>query len=401
MKIKTLFILISVMLGFGGILRVRHHYILSAFPIVYSLFLMIYNVWMRRCIRSRFDSSMTLIFVGMFASVFSSVYYEHTSVPQVLFAYIPYYMLFIYYLLIQKDVKVIVVEKTLVYLSIFVCVFYILQFLLYQQGESIIHVSDDFNWDKGTTIRFRLNGSILTSFAIFYGLNRFWTEKKKMYILLVALGICVQLLMAFRTLVVVTFLTSVILCALVNGFKSTVFKYLLIAYLGAMSLYNIPIVQEKVDFMLYKQTSGNDDFSNSDYVRWANLEYHRHSFFQSDIERFFGTGWELGTTQFAKKMDLLTECHFHYSDWGLYGLSWVLGIITIVGIYLFVIKVLLYRYNKEHLYLWAIYFYLLLSSITTSEFYRVGNFAIHALFLYLINNYAIERKHNKTYKYKM
>ena len=64
MKIKTLFILISVMLGFGGILRVRHHYILSAFPIVYSLFLMIYNVWMRRCIRSRFDSSMTLIFVA-------------------------------------------------------------------------------------------------------------------------------------------------------------------------------------------------------------------------------------------------------------------------------------------------------------------------------------------------
>lgn len=81
-----------------------------------------------------------------------------------------------------------------------------------------------------------------------------------------------------------------------------------------------------------------------------------------------------------------------WMDWGILGLSWMIGIPAVLAMLFYCYKVFKIRANLSYYYLPVWFFYLLFSSITTAEFFRQGNFVIQAVCLYLAERVYFDTK---------
>ena len=83
-------------------------------------------------------------------------------------------------------------------------------------------------------------------------------------------------------------------------------------------------------------------------------------------------------------------------DWGIIGVSWMLGILTFVGYVWMSLAAISKRVPSVYLYISLWYIFLLSSSITNWEFFRDGNFLVHAMALYIIELASKENEKNKS-----
>ena len=195
----TLFSL--VLLNFFGL--VQYTYIIYAIN-AYFIANFIYSVWIRRKVKTPFDFALSVVLVGLILSGISSSYYENSNPLYVYFAYQFILALYFYIILVNKDTQVKHVEKALTYLSLALCVFYIVQFIAFQRGIVLTDMfADGYDAEAGDLVRFRAVGSALAAWAYFYGLNGVLVSQKKSFlkVLLLVLGLAVILLMSFRTMV--------------------------------------------------------------------------------------------------------------------------------------------------------------------------------------------------------
>jgi hypothetical protein len=87
---------------------------------------------------------------------------------------------------------------------------------------------------------------------------------------------------------------------------------------------------------------------------------------------------------------------FISADLGLLGFVFNYGILSLIA-FINIYRIAIFsRLPKEHLYLNIFFFYLLISSVTTSESYRSGIFGVQMLALYLIAYIRFENKNNCT-----
>lgn len=289
------------------------------------------------------------------------------------------------------------VEKALTYLSLALCVFYIVQFIAFQRGIVLTDMfADGYDAEAGDLVRFRAVGSALAAWAYFYGLNGVLVSQKKSFlkVLLLVLGLAVILLMSFRTMVAGLMLCTLVMVIKVNGLKSGLFKYLFLLFVAIVVAYNVPTVQKKIDYMIEKQ-QGDQTFANDDYIRWINFYYHLDENTKDDVEYYLGVGLNADkNSSLCIKEDNLMEQHLSWVDWGLIGLSWQVGLLTVLGMLLYSFKVIKFRFEPEQVCISVFFLYLVLISITTLEFARTGNFVVQALVLYLAT-YYIKKNKNK------
>jgi len=355
------------------------------------------KVWMKREVPLYFSLPFSLILIGFACSIVSSVVYEDSSVWKLFsggrFLLSVFYLFFIE--LFQPDRKD--VEQALVILSIMMCSFYIIQFVCMMFGVSLLPTKIDLEDVETTDIRMRMRGSALSAFAYFYGFCKLWNKEGRtgVNIALVVLGATVILLMSFRTMIAALAIVTVYLAIRNSDETSPLLNKVLIGVIPLLLAATLPVVQDKFDYMIEKQMSGSATFLNKDYVRWQNLAFHYNGFFHDNVEYFFGSGIAAKNgTLYAAKLAFANSSHYMWVDWGLLGLSWMVGIITVIGILLYVWRVLKINYDRTDSYVFAFFLYLILVSITTNEFARSGNFVVQALVLYLAYDIYCEQNYD-------
>lgn len=339
-----------------------------------------------------------VIFVGILASMVSCLINRGQSIIDSIKAMPNYFGLLFYFFLKWRKFKLTTVQSALVWLIIVFDILYIAQYYLIDYGINFLNIDDWMLSDSTEGNRLRVMSSGLYSLGMFYGIVQWYITHKNKYLALFIVGAFVMLLTGYRQ-----FLVSTLVALLFMIYKLD--KRVKLKHIGFVAaivvvgyvLYQIPAVQGKIAGMIERNDTGAS-LDNKDYIRVIQWEFFNHEYFKNGWEHFFGSGLPLpgAKSGFGKYFQTLTDQGLQYVDWGIIGASWMLGVLTFVGYVWMSLAAILKRVPSVYLYISLWYIFLLSSSITNWEFFRDGNFLVHAMALYIIELASKENEKNKS-----
>lgn len=258
--------------------------------------------------------------------------------------------------------------------------------LLLPYGYNFLGI-DDWMIGEGSEMggtRLRVMSSGLYLVGLMYGLSKWYITKEIKYLPLFFLGVFIMLLAGYRQFVASLFVTIIYMFYAIDrriNFKQI--KYLILLGVIAIVILTIPAVQEKISGMLERNATGQN-LGDSDYIRVVQFEFFTKEYFSNPIEYFFGSGIPYGSSHFGKWFESLRLTGIQYVDWGILGVSWVLGIPTAVAVIWMFIKGIRLKVEQQYKYLGMYLFFILTTCITNWEMFRNGNFLVHSMVLYII-----------------
>lgn len=376
---KTPFIIFIVLvyLNFFGMYPISN--------IILLTLLLPFIFWGQRQSDLCFRKILLFLFFSLILNMISCKIYQGQSLFDSIKAMTFFYYIFFYFAVCYLKPSTKSVTTSIAWLCFIFNTLYILQFYLLQIGVIFLPVDENSIY-LGEGARFHMIGSGLASLSIFMGVNRFLTNKRKIYLFLSFSGILVLLLMAFRTMVVLSLLFVVLEIFFIRGVKKSAFFYLIILSILLLGVLQIPVVADKIDYMWDKQfgEGTQHSFANKNYIRWITLDYYYNEYFHDGLEMFLGSGYPVVDGRYYKYVEAaLWSNGLFWMDWGILGLSWMIGVPAVASMLWYSIKVYKIRSDKAYFFLPIWFMYLILSSVTTAEFFRQGNFIIQALCLYL------------------
>jgi hypothetical protein len=239
-------------------------------------------------------------------------------------------------------------------------------------------------------------GQAILTLGLLMKLNKCILDRRIEPYIGLALGMSIVIFLGFRTLFVAIIIAGIFLFIRINGVsfrhaRSLTFLCIFIAATAA-SLYHVDSIHNSIQNMIYRQESQN--YSNKNYIRVIQWEYFNSYHFISGTERFFGSGFDSQYSDYGKFMikgtdtDTAGASEKSWMDWGLIGMSWTGGIPLVLTLLWLTFRVLTVKLPSNSMYIPTWYLFLILSSITTAEFFRDGAFVFHAIALYLVNKTA-------------
>lgn len=88
----------------------------------------------------------------------------------------------------------------------------------------------------------------------------------------------------------------------------------------------------------------------------------------------------------------LYDQNLYWNDWGIIGLSWMIGIISVLLLVSIIVRALFIKVEKSKLYLkYTLILSLLISIATSAELFRPGNLLIVGIIIYLLENFKMEK----------
>lgn len=372
----------------------------GAFPMSFSITvpILLFCLYMGWKQPTDYRKIFLVIFVGILASMVSCMINRGQSIIDSIKAMPNYFGLLFYFFLKWRKFKLTTVQSALVWLIIVFDILYIAQYYLIDYGINFLNIDDWMLSDSTEGNRLRVMSSGLYSLGMFYGIVQWYITHKNKYLALFIVGAFVMLLTGYRQ-----FLVSTLVALLFMIYKLD--KRVKLKHIGFVAaivvvgyfLYQIPAVQGKIAGMIERNDTGAS-LDNKDYIRVIQWEFFNHEYFKNGWEHFFGSGLPLpgAKSGFGKYFQTLTDQGLQYVDWGIIGVSWMLGVLTFVGYVWMSLAAILKRVPSVYLYISLWYIFLLSSSITNREFFRDGNFLVHAMALYIIELASKENEKNKS-----
>lgn len=372
----------------------------GAFPMSFSITvpILLFCLYMGWKQPTDYRKIFLLIFVGILASMVSCMINRGQSIIDSIKAMPNYFGLLFYFFLKWRKFKLTTVQSALVWLVIVFDLLYIAQYYLIDYGINFLNIEDWMLSDSTEGNRLRVMSSGLYSLGMFYGIVQWYITHKNKYLALFIVGAFIMLLTGYRQ-----FLVSSLVALLFMIYKLD--KRVKLKHIGFVAaivvvgyvLYQIPAVQGKIAGMIERNDTGAS-LDNKDYIRVIQWEFFNHEYFKNGWEHFFGSGLPLpgAKSGFGKYFQTLTDQGLQYVDWGIIGVSWMLGVLTFVGYVWMSLAAILKRVPSVYLYISLWYIFLLSSSITNWEFFRDGNFLVHAMALYIIELASKENEKNKS-----
>lgn len=308
-----------------------------------------------------------------------------------------FFPLLVFYYLIHKNYSIKDIEKGLQVLFFIFILCYMMEYFVFYPQEVFFLNSNNVG-EK----RFRLTGQLILFLGYYYNLNRFLLSRGNRITSCfgVVLGAICILLLGFRSFTLAFIAVSLIMIYRIQGFRLSSIKYLLLFIVLIIAVGQTDFGETIIGNMLERQNSGAT-LDNEDYIRVKQWEYFTTQHFQNGLERFFGSGIPNLDSSYGKYMESFQGYNNYgeptgsvaaWVDWGVYGLSWTLGIPAAVMLYLFVIYMVFKKLGNKYIYISSTYLLLLVTSITTVEIFRFGAFAFHGIILYLL--YKIKKNEN-------
>ena len=379
------------------LLLLSNFYGVTTFPIM--LFMLILGLYCKNTILLSNQYTKVILYFVFFVclSTISAYLIREQPILDSLRASSNYLSILFFYLLVKLKIKKTIAENVIILFGILTAIIYIIQFILLQKGIIFLKVQENAI-ALSTEARFRITCSASIFLSYFCSLNQFLINRNKKYLFsLIILSVPI-ILQAFRTQIIAIILFSFIMLVLLwyKGYVK-IKRIILIFFIFTYPLYQMPIVQEKITYMVEKQTKSDETFWNKDYIRWKCLDYYSHTYQKSSLEYIIGSGIPY-SGEFKKNLDSITSQGLFYQDIGLIGLAFIIGPISIFFlIKLFLKPFFLLSYNSRYIYI-SIYFIFMLSiSFTNAEVFRSGNFLIHSLAFYI--SYLCYKEKIKSHSY--
>lgn len=329
-----------------------------------------------------FGREILFIIAGLSISIISCFIFRHQPIIKSVGASSGIYFVFFYFFMNARQYTINQVEKCILMLSVLFSLCYIIQYVLYPV-PIFSGALDDIN-NSIEQKRIRMDGSMLTALGGLFCLNKYFIYKKKYYIFFMFLFLIPLVMMGFRTMLAAISLCIIGLLLKYNGFSKQLLKYGLLLFLLMGLFTQTDLFQTVWDNMMERNDVGGN-FDNDDYIRWKQLAYFTTSHFKNDIEFFLGSGLPASGSKYGDFMGWVgKETFISWVDWGIVGLSWMVGIPTVIGMIWYSVKAVFIKLPPDYYYLNFFFVYLMLVSVTTLEFCRGGSFIIQAIALYLI-----------------
>lgn len=320
--------------------------------------------------------------------------YWNQNIIQTFTASFVIYSTFWYFFFWKTNLNLKLAEKILTYLALIYSISYLIQWLIF---PTLIFETQAMSENILNT-RLRLQGTALASIGFFLFFNKIllkWNIRNVLSSLLCFLPI---VLMGFRTMLVALIICIAILTIKIKGLNNKLLLPLFILLSIGIVLVNTKYGQNILEDIQARQET--DNFQNEDYVRIIGLNYYLHDHFHNFTEQILGCGMYYSGSNGEKLQEQLDPNGIKWNDWGLLGLSFYSGFITIAILLYCTIVCAFKKTNKECIYLNVWMIYMLLCSITTAEFLRQGNTIIWALAAYLIiKNSSCKKNDNNICNY--
>lgn len=370
-----IFILVFILLkGFDVILLSAHFFL---YPLTVVLVLFFFLTWGNK---SLFGKELRFYTLFVFLSCLSANYFNNQNFILTFFESYFYLGILTYFLLNYFRVSVNQTEKLLLWLSVVFSISYIIQYLFWPRAffEGAL---DTVNIDQYKN-RLRMAGSALSAVVFFYGFNQMILKFRPVYILYCLIGVFPIVLMGFRSLSALLVLLSFLCVWIVYKFSFKSFILAVVALLVMLATMQIPIIQTKIEEMLERQ-SDEQTFANEDYIRLIEYQYYTEYVYSNKIERFLGGGAPIFGTEYYKKITKAFDLDLYWNDWGIIGLSWIIGGMSVLTLVYIIFKAMMVKLPNRFLYLKISLMYLLFGSIVTSmELFRNGNLIVVGVLLY-------------------
>ena len=400
MFLKTKYILlflILVMTGFFEFIFIR--------PEIQTVIVFYFVVRYFREKRNKvFDKAIYVFFIGVILSIISCLIYRKQSVIQSIWALHNTWTLALFFFFASKKVTAKDIVWTIKVLGYGILILYILQYFLFINGIYLRNYSESII-RKGASVRFRMPATAAIFLIYFDVLYHFLRKFSYIRLLTLAAIIVAVLLMGFRTITAGIALATVIMLFFSGLPMRKVIPWVIVISLAGLLVTTNEFVMSRIDNMMQRNESQN--LENENYIRVICYDYFTNQHFTNDMERFLGSGEFNRSSAYGKYMtSLMDDKKLFYNDWGIIGLSWLLGITTVVGILLYVIKLARVNVGMPYINIWIVF--LLLISVLTGEFYRAGNYLIQALILAYVAKIdtgkryvlSLKRKEKKKLKYQ-
>lgn len=277
------------------------------------------------------------------------------------------------------------IENVLFLLGVLCIAIYLVQYLFHlpltiDQSEIV---------DKGQSLRVRVNGQCLFFLLYFKSLYDV-THKLSIYSLMILIlsFLCI-LILGFRSHIAILLLLTPFFLWRNNKISGRFFVYSSIVVLFVFAISQTQVVQYKIDQMLERNET--DNFDNENYVRISCFEYYTHDFPRNTTDRVLGTGLPNNNSTYGQQIAYAKRYGLVWADWGLIGLSWMLGIPAVLCIVWYCLLAFLTPTRESSSYLCYFFLFLLLASIMTREIYRQGAFPIQGVVLYLIAKQRVKK----------
>lgn len=380
-------------LNFFGIFFLNYNFL----NYIFTLILVIYTITNN----NKTDYSKYIIGYSIFviiSCIYSSLY-NHQNFIKVIGNSYNYLGLLFFFFIMRYKLSSNEIIQLIIKVSIIFCFCYIIQWIVYPT-PIFSGVLDEVNIHDDV-FRMRMPGSICAYTLFFYGLNQYILSKNKRFLLYTLLGFLPIILMGFRSLTVGSLICAfVMLPYITKSFKKTL-KWILLGCIFIIILLQTSIVQTKIEEMLERQNTGQT-FDNKDYIRYLEYDYYSNYIFTKPGEQFWGGGVPVfdGKTKYSKDIADATETYFYYwVDLGLIGLSFILGIPSVITFIIIIFRCIIKSKDKELQFIRFTLLTVLLGSLfTTMEIYRRGNILIIAIFLCLEYTKSKEISNNKSKK---
>lgn len=178
----------------------------------------------------------------------------------------------------------------------------------------------------------------------------------------------------------------------INGFSYRLIVGIIVLLIIIWGFSLTTFGQETFAAMLERQEN-DQNFGNKDYIRYTTLFYYYSQHFSNFIEFLLGSGIpnRLIISNYSRYYDNLESFGIHYYDWGILGMSWMMGLMSLIAMVWYSVKAFFTKVPRNKLYLTLWFGYLLACGFTSAEFVRQGCFLIQGMVLYLIHVYSDEK----------
>lgn len=322
----------------------------------------------------------------LICSFISCWYYEKQSIFLSLtnITTITFLPIFSYFYMIRqkRNIPVGTFEKFVKYSYLFVFVLFTIQYMALP--IRLLNLATFIEQEK----RFTIYGQSIMILGYFIFLNKYLLTNKKKYLIFLFPEIIVVFMQGFRSYLLAIVVTTLLFVLIVGGIKKCL-KVTIPMTLLVISISFIPAVNNAINKMQERQKENN--YSNRDYIRVRQFDYYTTEHFKDRIEYFFGSGFPNIKSTYGKRMDYYNQLSDNngglgpiagWPDWGMVGLSWMLGIPFILCFLYCIGKILLTKLPRQFLYYKFFYLFILMISLSSVEFYRTGSVYIHGMIFY-------------------
>ena len=263
---------------------------------------------------------------------------------------------------------------------------YLIQWQLFPR--QIFYISGDGAMDSyidSGNIRFRLQAQGIAFLAFFYSIYKILQEKKWYNYLLLLLSLMIIIMFEFRSqLLILPFVVLLQLLYYRKYRKKKVVSILFIMFLFCVILMQTDFAGNKIQSM--QNRSETQNFNNDDYIRYFTFKYYTSTVPQNSYEKIMGTGLEGLDGEYQSYMLKGKMNGYIWADWGIIGLTWVLGIPGVLCLIWYSVKAFKYSRSLPNEYYIGLWFlFLIIVGTFNREFYRFGIFGIQALALYILD----------------